>query len=153
MLCEKCGFEKWGSAGCPLDDSCPKVAAINDRTRALLQSGGQGPVPEQGDLGCSPEPQAQGSLNEELVPPASNDASPSRTMPKGAACIGEALRRLEELDEFLRDALSDGDRAEARAMVRRVIAALCPLELSANSIFEVPLKGDPLRTTKSQAAS
>lgn len=36
----------------------------------------------------------------------------------------EAIRRLEELDEFLIEALSDGDRAEGRGLVQRVIRAL-----------------------------
>ena len=109
-----------------MDDDCPKVRELNNRYRS------KAPVESNADQVKKPA-QAKVVMAERFEEKTAHQAAratkareapPSVLTGEGRAMTVEAIRRLEELDEFLIEALSDGDRAEGRGLVQRVIRAL-----------------------------
>lgn len=113
--CGKCGHPKWGAPECPMDGDCPKVAEFMGRQRMTAAPVG---LPVQPDAEVAEE--MDRSYIERLEPVVDSSARLFLCPPQTKVMTAEAIRRLDELDSFLLDAMQGGDRDEARVMLNRI---------------------------------
>lgn len=114
-FCSLCHHEKWGNPACPWDETCPKLAEATRKPQPMVEAR-QEAIP----------PSTAPTLVTDLPEESERSPEPSSKPQSRTPMIGEALRRIDELDDFLLEAMTGADRNEARSMLRDVLHALQP---------------------------